>query len=165
MRFLVDQTLSRKVAAELKALVGRLDPHATRDELIAHVAEAARQIRIQDATLVHHAGAGHIGGPEYSDLDASRLLNAALDAGVSVIDTAAPTAPARSIRVGLHPTAMHVSGNALFVTNTFDDSVSVIDTDRDEVVQTIATRPWASAKVGYQPNAVTLTADGHRVIG
>ena len=37
-------------------------PHAHRDEQIANIAEAARQIRIQDVKLVHYAGAGHIGG-------------------------------------------------------------------------------------------------------
>ena len=45
-------------------------PHAHRDEQIAHIAEAARQIRIQDLKLVHYAGAGHIGG----DLSAIDIL-------------------------------------------------------------------------------------------
>ena len=47
---------------------GRLAPTATRAELIDHIAEAARQIRIQDAKLVHYAGAGHIGG-DFSAID------------------------------------------------------------------------------------------------
>ncbi|MGI3781556.1 MAG: alkaline phosphatase family protein [Janthinobacterium lividum] len=83
---------------------------------------------------------------------------------VSIIDTAAPTPSVHSVTVGLHPTAMYASGNALFVTNTFDDSVSVIDTSVDKVVQTIGTKPWASAKVGYQPNSVTLTPDGRLLV-
>ncbi|GAA3551821.1 alkaline phosphatase family protein [Microlunatus spumicola] len=83
---------------------------------------------------------------------------------VSVIDTAAAGSPVSSIRVGLHPTAMYASGSALFVTNTFNDTVSVIDTGLGKVVQTIATRPWESSKVGYQPNAVTLTDDGHLLV-
>jgi transketolase len=45
-------------------------PHAHRDEQIANIAEAARQIRIQDLKLVHYAGAGHIGG----DLSAIDIL-------------------------------------------------------------------------------------------
>ena len=45
-------------------------PNAHRDEQIAHIAEAARQIRIQDLKLVHYAGAGHIGG----DLSAIDIL-------------------------------------------------------------------------------------------
>jgi transketolase len=44
--------------------------HAHRDEQIANIAEAARQIRIQDLKLVHYAGAGHIGG----DLSAIDIL-------------------------------------------------------------------------------------------
>ena len=36
---------------------GRLDPHASRADQIAHIAEAARQIRIQDLKLVHYANA------------------------------------------------------------------------------------------------------------
>lgn len=49
---------------------GRLAPGAGRAELVSHIAEAARQIRIQDLKLVHHAGAGHIGG----DLSAIDIL-------------------------------------------------------------------------------------------
>jgi hypothetical protein len=42
--------------------------------------------------------------------------------------------------------------------------VSVIDTDNDKVVQTIATQPWPEASVGYEPNGVTLTDDGHLLV-
>jgi YVTN family beta-propeller protein len=83
---------------------------------------------------------------------------------VSIINTAAPAARVRSVKVGLHPTALHAEGNALFVTNTFDDTVSVLDTDVDQVVQTISTKPWASSKVGYQPNSVATTRDGHLLV-
>ena len=51
-------------------VMGRLAPTAHRAELIEHIAEAARQIRIQDLKLVHYAGAGHIGG----DLSAIDIL-------------------------------------------------------------------------------------------
>ena len=51
-------------------VLGRLHAHASRTEQVAHIAEAARQIRIQDLKLVHHAGAGHIGG----DLSAADIL-------------------------------------------------------------------------------------------
>ena len=43
---------------------------------------------------------------------------------------------------------------ALFVANTTSDTVSVIDTRKDAVVQTIATQPWPKAKVGYEPTGI-----------
>ncbi|MGW2568198.1 phosphoesterase [Streptomyces sp. NPDC001537] len=83
---------------------------------------------------------------------------------VSVIDTADPSAAVSSVDVGLHPTAVYANKGAVFVTNTADNSVSVIDTAKDKVVQTIATQPWPEAKVGYEPNAVTLTDDGRLLV-
>jgi YVTN family beta-propeller protein len=83
---------------------------------------------------------------------------------VSVINLADPNAPVQSIDVGLHPTAMYAANGTLFVANTFSDTVSVIDTSSDEVVQTIATQPWPEAKVGYEPSGITLTGDGHLLV-
>jgi len=83
---------------------------------------------------------------------------------VSVIDTANPTVPVGSIPVGLHPTAVYASGNTVFVANTNSDTVSVIDTAKDKVVQTIATQPWPEAAVGYEPTAISLTPDGHLLV-
>ncbi|MGW0997112.1 alkaline phosphatase family protein [Streptomyces sp. NPDC002523] len=83
---------------------------------------------------------------------------------VSVIDVADPSAAVGSIDVGLHPTAVYAKKGAVFVTNTADDNVSVINTANDKVVQTIATQPWPEAKVGYEPDAVTLTDDGHLLV-
>jgi YVTN family beta-propeller protein len=82
---------------------------------------------------------------------------------VSVIDLANPAA-VTSIDVGLHPTALYAKNGALFVTNTATNNVSVIDTSKDKVVQTINTQPWPEASVGYEPDAVTLTDDGHLLV-
>jgi transketolase len=73
----------------------RLPPHAHRDEQIAHIAEAARQIRIQDLKLVHYAilnvtpetvddpdrdrfilSKGHVAGALYTTLAAFGFLPA-----------------------------------------------------------------------------------------
>ena len=71
---------------------------------------------------------------------------------VSVIDTTDPTAAVESIAVGLHPTALYSPGKARCSSPTPTTTrVSVIDTDKDKVVQTIETKPWPSSKVGYQP--------------
>jgi YVTN family beta-propeller protein len=75
---------------------------------------------------------------------------------LSVIDTADAAAPVGQIEVGLHPTAMHVEDDVLYVTNTFDDTVSVVDTTTDEVVQTITTQPYKGSAIGYAPDAVTV---------
>ncbi|MGJ5749051.1 YVTN family beta-propeller protein [Streptomyces puniciscabiei] len=83
---------------------------------------------------------------------------------VSVIDLANPSAAVGTIEVGLHPTAVYAKNGAVFVTNTADNNVSVIDTKKDKVVQTISTQPWPEASVGYEPNAVTLTDDGHLLV-
>jgi YVTN family beta-propeller protein len=83
---------------------------------------------------------------------------------VSVIDTANPSAAVGSIPVGLHPTAVYASGDTVFVANTNSNTVSVIDAARDKVVQTISTQPWPEASVGYEPDAVSLTPDGHLLV-
>lgn len=83
---------------------------------------------------------------------------------VSVIDLANQDAAVSSIEVGLHPTALYAKNGVVFVTNTADNNVSVIDTAKDKVVQTISTQPWAKARVGYEPDAVTLTDDGHLLV-
>jgi len=89
---------------------------------------------------------------------------AATTGTVSVIDTSAPSSAVGSIEVGLHPTAVYAKKGTVFVTNTADNSVSVIDTAKDKVVQTVATQPWPEASVGYEPNAVTLTDDGRLLV-
>jgi YVTN family beta-propeller protein len=83
---------------------------------------------------------------------------------VSVIDTANPSAPVVGINVGLHPTAVYASGKTVFVANTNSDTVSVIDTTKNKVVQTISTQPWPESSVGYEPTAISLTADGHLLV-
>ncbi|MFC1408786.1 bifunctional YncE family protein/alkaline phosphatase family protein [Streptacidiphilus sp. N1-12] len=99
-----------------------------------------------------------------TQVPASPVTGATTTGTVSVIDLAKPSAAVRSIEVGLHPTAVYAAHGAVFVTNTAGNSVSVIDTARGRVVQTIATQPWPEASVGYEPDAVTLTADGHLLV-
>ncbi|MEZ0073695.1 bifunctional YncE family protein/alkaline phosphatase family protein [Planotetraspora sp. GP83] len=99
-----------------------------------------------------------------TQVPADLITGATTTGTVSVIDLANPAATATSIDVGLHPTALYAKNGALFVTNTATNDVSVIDTSSDKVVQTIATQPWPVASVGYEPDAVTLTDDGHLLV-
>jgi YVTN family beta-propeller protein len=95
---------------------------------------------------------------------ASDFTGASTTGTVSVINTASPSATPVSINVGLHPTGLQAKNGALFVTNTNSDTVSVIDTASDKVVQTISTQPWPESKIGYEPTATTLTSDGHLLV-
>jgi YVTN family beta-propeller protein len=104
---------------------------------------------------------------------------------VSVIDTSKPSAPVGSIAVGLHPTALYVQPGAivdngkgkgkhkkppkqdpatLFVANTNSDTVSVINTRNDKVVQTIATDPWPSSDTGYAPTSIAMGPGDHLLV-
>jgi YVTN family beta-propeller protein len=99
-----------------------------------------------------------------TQVPASSFTGATTTGTVSVIDTANPSAAPASIDVGLHPTAVYYKNGAVFVTNTNSNTVSVIDTSSDKVVQTIAAQPWPEASVGFEPDAVTLTGDGHLLV-
>ena len=99
-----------------------------------------------------------------SDVPADPYLGTSTTGTVSVIDTANPAATVGTIGVGLHPTALFTKGRAVFVANTNSDTVSVIDTGRNQVVQTIATQPWPSSTVGYEPDSITLTSDDHLLV-
>jgi len=116
--------------------------------------EGGRQAQAGDPTMDSYGTA----------VPANGYLGTSTTGEVSVIDTSNPSAAVGSIAVGLHPTAMYVSGNALFVANTNSDTVSVVDTTIDQVVQTIETRPWPSSTVGYQPDGIALTKDGHLLV-
>ncbi|MCW2856773.1 MAG: phosphoesterase [Marmoricola sp.] len=82
---------------------------------------------------------------------------------VSVIDPTSAGSAVGSVKVGLHPTAMYVHGTTLYVANTNDDTVSVLDTTSGNVVQTIATQPWRGSAIGYYPDAITVQ-NGHLLV-
>ncbi|NYD43755.1 bifunctional YncE family protein/alkaline phosphatase family protein [Nocardioides panaciterrulae] len=91
-----------------------------------------------------------------TEVPADPKLGTSTTGVLSTIDTADTSAPVGRIEVGLHPTSMYAKDGVLYVTNTNDDTVSVVDTTSDRVVQTIATQPWQGSKVGYEPDAVTV---------
>ena len=65
------------------------------------------------------------------------------------------------IPVGRHPTglAWDERGARLYVANGNSDTVSVIDTRRNAVVQSIAVAPFRQRKIGLAPTAVALSPD------
>ena len=80
---------------------------------------------------------------------------------VSVVDVEAKKV-LRHIDVGLHPSAMALapSGNRLYVANANSDTLSVIDTQTDRVVQTINVRLFQQAPLGSSPNALAFDPKG-----
>lgn len=68
----------------------------------------------------------------------------------------------KTIRVGLHPSSMIASrnGGMLYVANANSDTVSVIQTDTNEVVETISCRPEGRLPFGSGCNALALNSDG-----
>ncbi|MBM3763376.1 MAG: hypothetical protein FJW36_24450 [Acidobacteria bacterium] len=80
---------------------------------------------------------------------------------VSVIDITERKVVAE-ITTGLHPSAMVLSPDAksLYVANANSDSVSVIDTARNQVRTTLNARITPKAPIGSAPNALTISPDG-----
>jgi YVTN family beta-propeller protein len=68
----------------------------------------------------------------------------------------------KTVAVGLRPCGMAVSpkGEFLYVANANSDSVSIIDTHTDKVVETIPCRPESRLPFGSGCNAVAVSPDG-----
>ena len=83
------------------------------------------------------------------------------DGSVSVVDLAKGQ-ELKQIPVGLHPAGIVATpdGRYVCVANANSDTVSVIDTARDEVVETIPTRPAKNLLFGSTPNALAISPDG-----
>ena len=68
----------------------------------------------------------------------------------------------KTIPVGLHPSGLAVgaTGRFVYVANANSDTISVLDTNQDELVETIACRPEAHLPFGSGSNALALSPDG-----
>ncbi|HWG47568.1 MAG TPA: bifunctional YncE family protein/alkaline phosphatase family protein [Gemmataceae bacterium] len=68
----------------------------------------------------------------------------------------------KSIAIGLHPSGMIASkdGRFVYVANANSDTISVLDTNMEEVVETIVCRPAARLPFGSGANALALSPDG-----
>ena len=82
---------------------------------------------------------------------------------VSVVDLTSAKEVAQ-VTVGLHPTALALSGKTVYVANTNSDSVSVIDTATRKVRSTIAVQPYAKALYGSQVNGLAVLKDGRLAV-
>ncbi len=99
------------------------------------------------------------GTPIVSD----RSTGAAITGTVSVVSLTTDT-QTNSIPVGLQPTALYLDGSVLLVANSNDDSMSVINTNTQQVVQTVKTNPVPDARVGSYANAITMPNANHVLV-
>jgi YVTN family beta-propeller protein len=92
-------------------------------------------------------------------VDPKRFI--ASDGSVSVVDLKAGK-ELKQIVVGLHPSAIIATpdGRFVLVANANSDTVSVIDTSSDEVIENISTRPAEKLLFGSAPNALAVSDDG-----
>jgi YVTN family beta-propeller protein len=82
---------------------------------------------------------------------------------VSVIDLRTNSL-LKNISVGLQPTAILASGRYIFVANSNSDSISVIDSSKNEVVKTLRIKPFDNAPFGSSPNGLTMTSRGELAV-
>ena len=80
------------------------------------------------------------------------------DASVAVVDPSRLAGPVSYIKVGQHPTAMllNETGTRLFVVNSNDDSVSVIDPAADKEIERIQVRLAEKALTGNTPEGLAI---------
>ncbi|RLU81358.1 hypothetical protein CTZ27_33015 [Streptomyces griseocarneus] len=133
------------------------------------VGNAPRQVVLADGrAYVSNEGGRPADAGDFTNLSdgtplvADRTTGAANSGTVSVVDLAAGKQTG-TVEVGLQPTALFLRGGALFVANSNDDSVSVIDTARQRVTQTFNTNPLPGARTGSAPNGIAMP-DAHHVL-
>ncbi len=84
------------------------------------------------------------------------------DESLAVVDLAGGGRRVSYVPVGRHPTALKLnpSGSRLYVVNSNDDNVSVIDTNTDREVERIGVRLAEGARLGSSPEGLALSDDG-----
>jgi YVTN family beta-propeller protein len=80
------------------------------------------------------------------------------DSTVAVVQANDLNKPVTFIKVGAHPTAMllNLPGSRLFVANSDDDSVSVIDTQKETELERISVRISEQVPTGNSPEGIAL---------
>ena len=108
---------------------------------------------------------GELTGPagRGTEVRVDPVRHIALEGSVSVVDLREKgAADVREIPAGLHPSAMVLSpdGKHLVCANAGSDTLTVIDSGSDTVVETIWARRNAAELLGASPNALAFAPDG-----
>ena len=135
------------------------------------VGNAPRQVVLADngtVAYVSNEGGRPATSADFTNLSdgtpivSSDVTGGAITGTVSVVNLTTGKEE-KEIPVGLQPTALYQHGSALFVANSNDDSVSVINENTNTVAQTAATNPVPGATVGSYANSISMT-DPHTVL-
>lgn len=83
------------------------------------------------------------------------------DESIAVVNLAQPNQPVQRINVGRHPTAMLLNPERtrVYVANSNDDNVSVIDTRSDKEIERISVRLSEDVPPGNSPEGLALNGD------
>ena len=136
------------------------------------VGNAPRQVVLADngtVAYVSNEGGAPSNTSEYTNLsDGTPIVSdpktgAASTGTVSEVDLTTGK-EMQEIPVGLQPTALYQNGSALFVANSNDDSMSVIDETTNQVTQTVKTNPVPGATVGSYANAISMSDPDHVLV-
>jgi YVTN family beta-propeller protein len=106
---------------------------------------------------------------EFTDLSAGTSIvadpqSAASSTGTVSVIKLSSHAVIHSIPVGLQPTAILASDGFVFVANSNSDSVSVIDTRTNAVIETLRIRAFPNAPFGSSPNGLAMTSRNELVV-
>jgi YVTN family beta-propeller protein len=82
---------------------------------------------------------------------------------VSVVDLTTKSVT-NTVKVGLHPTSLALTGSRLLVTNTNSDTLSVVDTRSQRVIETVPMTPFPGAPLGSGPDGVTVLPNGQAAV-
>ena len=134
------------------------------------VGNAPRQVvLVGNRAFVSNEG-GRVAKPgEFTNLTdgtpvvADPSTGAATTGTVSVVDVTTGKL-VDAVPVGLQPTAEYLGKDGtLFVANSNDDSISLINPKSDHVVQTVNVNPLPGSSIGSYPNAIGM-ADAHTLL-
>jgi YVTN family beta-propeller protein len=134
------------------------------------VGNAPRQVVIDgEDAFVSNEGGRPANSSDFTNLSdgtpivANHSTSGAITGTVSVVNLASAS-QTQEIPVGLEPTALHLHEGALFVANSNDDSISIINTATKQVAQTVGVNPVPGQAVGSYPNAITMPDAGHVLV-
>ena len=136
------------------------------------VGNAPRQVVLADhgtVAYVSNEGGEPSNTSQYTNLSdgtpiVSNPKTGAADTGTVSVVNLTTAKETQEINVGLQPTALYQNGSALFVANSNDDSMSVIDESTNQVTQTVKTNPVPGATVGSYANAISMSDPNHVLV-